>query len=634
MLDEVRSLLQKSLRRKESGLVLQAAKELLGHGKDQLPWKCLVTFLFEDHCLADTHVLKAMYKAYKDNVVAAKYGCVELLLGSKTCRMAACMPVVALDPLYEPTWWDNDMRVEESLVGLTTSEEGQLNTDKLLQQLVTEWKKRNTASLISLLKLATMVVDNEKRRVTSKGKEFLIDTCKMNAHFGLVVLSALYKSTEDPSMKEYLAACYSFATIPDVTVRLILYAPLARLMFGPSKDLDMLCDTEWEDVKTLTHMPDWAVDKHTFRGKFGSSTAKILTARPEGMTESQFAEFHGPRNKRDLKSFFEEGVQCCQEALENDPFWGRTKDIYFLYDKRKQKTQHMTQQYYKHLQGNYPLLFLSVEEEACASDTVLNSKKRKHEQHIGEGIKKKKMTHGPLLQKPVNSNKVYTCADLEEGKVVKGPYRSEDKLHYTMFVHKVMREVIGDLHTLTVESHPPFLNFPLLKGHGATMESTSLSFHDHISQSIIEDAEFITRGSLGIVQMHKLRPEQVPQVPVSLWAHFLYRFALNIGDSGLYNALTDSQLTFFYGIDMEERRGKLKPIQSLLDVMFTKVPRHELGKAILDSVKRDKMELLQLVDRPVGYPQMDLMAQEYGVKYDRLLFIQRIVKVRQMVARL
>ena len=248
--------------------------------------------------------------------------------------------------------------------------------------------------------------------------------------------------------------------------------------------------------------------------------------------------------------------------------------------------------------------------------------------------KKKTDFHGPLLQKPVNANKVYTCADLKEGRVVKGPYRSEGKLHHTMFVHQVMQEVLGDVHTLTVESDPPFLTFPLLKGHGATMEHTCLSFHDAISHSEVEDVDFIPRGSLGIVQMHKLQPEQAQLVPVTLWAHFLYRFVLNIGDSGLYNALTDTELTFFYGIDMEERRGKLKPIHSLLDVMFTRLPTEQLGKAILESVKCNKTQLLQLLERPVGYPHMDLLAEQHGVKYDRQLFIKRIVKVRQMVARL
>ena len=59
MLDEVKSLLQKGLRRCDADLVGMAAKEL--HGKDQIKWKALTTMLFEDHCLADAQTLRDFY---------------------------------------------------------------------------------------------------------------------------------------------------------------------------------------------------------------------------------------------------------------------------------------------------------------------------------------------------------------------------------------------------------------------------------------------------------------------------------------------------------------------------------------------------------------------------------------------
>ena len=55
----------------------------LGRGKDQLPWKSLVTFLYEDHCLSDAAVVKSLWKCYEQN---DKYKAVELLAKAYTCR--------------------------------------------------------------------------------------------------------------------------------------------------------------------------------------------------------------------------------------------------------------------------------------------------------------------------------------------------------------------------------------------------------------------------------------------------------------------------------------------------------------------------------------------------------------------
>ena len=63
MLDEVRSLLQKSLRRKDVQLAIASCSELLRprpgkNESDLLPWKSLVTFLFEDHCLCEPDLME------------------------------------------------------------------------------------------------------------------------------------------------------------------------------------------------------------------------------------------------------------------------------------------------------------------------------------------------------------------------------------------------------------------------------------------------------------------------------------------------------------------------------------------------------------------------------------------------
>ena len=185
MLDEMRSLLQKSLRRKEWVLALQSAKELLGYEKDQLPWKSLVTFLFEDHCLSDTDVLMTIYKAFEQNSREAKYRCVELLMQCKTCRVAACLPVIALDSPYEPKHWDENIAVRESVCGLMVQGQGLLNTDQLLEHLLRAWNEKNHDRIITYIKLATMVVENEKRQLTTKGNDFLISKQVNITHFKL-----------------------------------------------------------------------------------------------------------------------------------------------------------------------------------------------------------------------------------------------------------------------------------------------------------------------------------------------------------------------------------------------------------------------------------------------------------------
>ena len=39
---------------------------------------------------------------------------------------------------------------------------------------------------------------------------------------------------------------------------------------------------KWQKVGKLTSMPDWAVDKHTFRGKYGKGTKHLVKKKPNG----------------------------------------------------------------------------------------------------------------------------------------------------------------------------------------------------------------------------------------------------------------------------------------------------------------------------------------------------------------
>ena len=193
-----------------------------------------------------------------------------------------------------------------------------------------------------------------------------------------------------------------------------------------------------------------------------------------------------------------------------------------------------------------------------------------------------------------------------------------------MFLNRVMRDIICDPHTMECELNSPYISFPLVQGCGATMEVTTRDFTDRIAKADIKDAEFLTRDSMGILQLHKLSDDQFRNLPVTLLAHFIYRFALNVGDSGLYNAITDSKLNFVYGIDITEKRGPLKDCNNLLSVMFTKLPRKELCQVIIGIAKDKKSELLNVLSKPLDQAAIENVAVEFSVGYDRSLFVQRI----------
>ena len=100
MLDEVRSLLQKCLRRQEIDLAYRATKELISHEKDQLPWKSIVTFMFEDHCLTDVTTLTVFYDTYRQK---NKFKAIEILGKCLTCRHSACLQRSLSATLTNPT---------------------------------------------------------------------------------------------------------------------------------------------------------------------------------------------------------------------------------------------------------------------------------------------------------------------------------------------------------------------------------------------------------------------------------------------------------------------------------------------------------------------------------------------------
>ena len=435
-----------------------------------------------------------------------------------------------------------------------------------------------------------------------------------------------------------------------VVHRLVMFAPIARWMHSDKVQRVSCLEREpfnWRaEVEPLTEMPVWAVDKHTYRGRFGKETP--LERNASTMSDEQFREFHGPREKRGIETFFSEGTICAKQSLLENPLWEQTKEITLSY----QHTQRMTKKLYDSLKVEFPRMFRAQPAEAVQQPAEAVQQppgppkgvKRKNTDASGKGDKKSKKQcleeggkslPGPLLQVPTGAAKVYTRADLEACKVIKGPYKNEQTMNRCMFLNKVMRDVLHDPHTMECELNAPYISFPLVQGSGATMAVTKRDFTDRIAKKNVKDAEFITREAMGIVQLHKLSPTQVSSLPVSFLAHFAYRFALNVGDSGLYNAITDADLSFVYGIDITEKRGPLKKDpKDILGVLFTHVPRKQLCCAILQMARAKKVELLDLVSIPVDFPAIEALAAQYHVAFDRNMFVRHIDIAKRLVTEL
>ena len=182
----------------------------------------------------------------------------------------------------------------------------------------------------------------------------------------------------------------------------------------------------------------------------------------------------------------------------------------------------------------------------------------------------------PLLQKPTNGSKVYTRVDLKRRVVIKGPY-TRRKFDLTINNHKKMKS-LGDRHTLDIKACGLNIEFPLLKVGAGPVTVSDVEFYDPIAREQ-KSTKFVERESLGVRQVHKMTPNEIKSLPVSLWVHFAFRYALNIGDSGLYNAISVGEK--LYGIDMEEIRGTVD-LTSLCGILFSGKPK----KIICDTIEQ------------------------------------------------
>lgn len=668
MLDEVRSLLQKSLRRKDVPIAVASCSELLrarpnqGQG-DLLPWDSLLTFLFEDHCLCEPHVLERFLEARESG---DKRKAVELLLTrARTCRVAACLPVVAMAEVHI---FPRQVPVPKELRGLFLPAEGYLDLDVALALVCRAWTEGTENELLSALLLTSTANDFENRILTPKGERYLLPLynkrrCRTRP-VAQVVLSALWRATSKPeedSTRRYLLSCFRFACLPGSVTRLLMFAPVAYRLFHPRVIhwSPHLHDTpNWETMSALFCMPDHAVDIHTFRGRTGRASRDLLEkkGRDVRMSDACLEEFHGIRQKRDLLHFFSAGALCMQEALPENPFWELTKRTYLQQPSHRRKTAKMARAMYDRVRCEQPWLFCTRRTRTAATreDVVrrdvprLFQRKRRHpggQEGLPQGetggpstskIAKKsafpwargeKTPAGPLLQKPTGAAKTYTCLDPSNfSRVLKGPY-SPEKMARALFFHRAMREVLGDPHTLEVHvEEGSRLAFPLLKAPGAIPEVQERDFHDPVSKRYLVGVPFVDRASLRVVQVHRVSPEAIASLPATFWVHFLYRYCLNVGDSGLYNAVADRDTGgehFLYGIDMEEARGDV-PSRDALGLMFSKPPARRTRDAVLTALDRRRNEMFDLLFGPLDLARLSRLAVDLGTSFDEELFRKRL----------
>ena len=686
MLDEVKSLLQKSLRRKDLDLIYKATRELKNEEKDQLTAKSLVVFLFEDHCLNHPDVLKRLYKLHTDN---KKLEFVELLTQCYTNRFGACAQVVALREEYRNyvELWKSGETLESKYSGLVLDSGMCLDVGRVLDLIDHYWRNFDEDKLMSLFGLLNMANKVERRLLTKQGKSQLLNPEIKVASVFHLLLSILNRIEKDDYMKSLIEICFKFMSLKGAPFSLIAFSVLGQKKYKQivlSKLVPALPTPrpEWTKVERLTTMPSWAVDKHTFRGKCGHATPAYTKKRnlTSEMTDVEREEFHGTRPKRGIKHFFEDGCKINNALLTDNSLFERAIEMYMAQKPSQQKCHKMTAKIYTELKKSKRVVFKDSDSGATTSKNLkTNQRKRKQPQTMTskEVPHKKKKTiedfvaaastmptsncdahstkapsqrstdqketlqRWPLLQLPTGSGKVYTMLQIHPNlKVLKGPYRSKQKLNTCLFFHEAMKRVYGDPHTLDVKPRGDFLEFPLVHSKNARVRLEHRAFHDCIAKKHIEEHEgaFVDRSALGVVQLHKLPLEQYRALPVSIWAHFVFRYALNIGDSGLYNAITtvesENDVTSnIYGIDMEEIRHQVKG-NDVLNMMFVKLPRKDVVKEIKASLCENVETLSAILDKSHDYTKLDQLFNQYDVKNEVAECKNRLARFRFALSRL
>jgi hypothetical protein len=578
----------------------------------------------------DSYILSKEEKTDK-TLDTHKKNVIDLLLSKcKTSRVAACLPVIAMGEEYRQTLIFEE---EQDTSVLVYESDNCINVNRVISCLRRAWKQRDYKHIIALMKLVTASHDLENRKLTKEGKDFIRETSKLESKFqegvGQLVLALLYSDTCKSELSSYLhISLHISLRVPKAPVRLILFSVVSHMIFldniMKATEEDVSCLVNWESVGKIREMPMWATDKHTFRGKFGKSTKLEVMKNNSNMSEDMLNEFHGPRPKRDLMHFFTEGVKEVNPLLEQNPYWEKTMNIYLSFPQNKQKTMLMTKDYVSFLQKQMPDIFHKLVPKKkqttltsyFSSETTPLNRKRKCEDNT-EIVKRKKCNIAtksltaslcasgdtvtnqslslPLLQVPCGIHKSYTRVDIANKIVLKGPMEPS-QVRRISAIYMMMKTVFEDIHTVPVIEAGNYLVFPLLKGRNACLSVEQKTIKDCKQGGRVVKTDFMDRSSLGLCQLHKLTEKEISSLPLSLWMHFMFRFIIKIGDSGLYNALTDVERTFVFGIDLDERRSSSLP-ENILDILFTRRPRKVLCDIIRKKMKQHQLELIENLNK-------------------------------------
>ena len=221
----------------------------------------------------------------------------------------------------------------------------------------------------------------------------------------------------------------------------------------------------------------------------------------------------------------------------------------------------------------------------------------------------------PLLHKIIRRNKTYLRLNIKEKKVIKGPYKDSKTVQRLIFRHSVMRNILNDSCTLNIEtiSQGATVCFPLVLYDESKYPpvpekiiSNQKSESNHVVAGVADEEEehkditrrvcyYVDPKKLGIVTLNHLTPEQIRQLPLEVIMHFVWRYLLNIGDTGFYNIITTKDGKEIYGVDLDENRTlkKTKSQQEhLANMLLVKHPAALLFDAFKDVVEKYKAEIL------------------------------------------
>ena len=348
MLDEVQSLLKKSIQRKDAKYVLSCINEL-STDNIQLPSSLLVDCLFGDHCLCDAKTLANLYFHIENK---EKKQFIELLLKTNACNISWCLPVISLEHKYHI--WGNRSTAHQSYENLVEEKEGFLRFDVIMTEFVNAWNSRDEYRLIAYANLLHVIQERELRIVKQRGIELMkkIVNYRCKPKIVMLTLALLYGNREnDGNTKDYMKTCFLFSCMTGVNLSLILFFVIAFRMYGTNTNESPTAPSvDWDSRETLNKMPGWAVDISTYRGLSGKATVKHLDANQKQMLGDEgLREFHGARPRSTVEDML-------IQLPTNNKFSNRTREIYSCYPEKEQNLYKMIKRFYLHLREEHSFL--------------------------------------------------------------------------------------------------------------------------------------------------------------------------------------------------------------------------------------------------------------------------------------